>query len=311
MPFLGEICALLTALCWTASSTAFAVASRAVGPLPANQFRLLGALPVLFVLAVVVTGQAWPTQATGHQLGLLVLSGLAGLVLGDLGYFYALAKIGPRLCSVILATWPACTVAMEAVVGRLPNGAMLAGIALTMVGVTVVLLRSGDGAVWNATTSPRQRLLGIAGALLGAVGQALGFVLAGYGMAAGERGEVAVDPLLASVVRMAVAVLGLQAVAAVHRQPFAVKAVFGHRTALRAAMVGAVFGPIGGVWLSMVARSRASDAGVASALIATTPVFMMPVAYLLYRARIGVLGVLGTLVAVAGVALCFVARPAA
>ncbi len=307
MSYLGEICALLTAVCWTASSTAFAVASRAVGPLPANQFRLLAALPVLFVLSCLVTGQWWPTAATSEQLWLLVASGLAGLVIGDIGYFYALAKIGPRLCSVIMASWPVCTVAMEALAGRLPNAFVLVGIALTLVGVAVVLLRSSEGTSWNATLSARQWLLGIGGALLGALGQAVGFVLAGYGMA-GRDGVAAIDPLAVTVVRMTTAVVGLQLVATLHRQPFALRAVVSHPVALRAAMVGALCGPIGGVWLSMIARSRAADAGVASALMATTPIFMMPVAYFVYRAPIGWFGGLGTLLTVVGVAVCLLAR---
>ena len=80
---------------------------------------------------------------------------------------------------------------------------------------------------------------------------------------------------------------------------------------MRAAALGAVFGPIGGVWLSMVARTRAEETatvGVASALMATTPIFMMPVAFLVYRAPVGWLGAVGTLLAVGGVATCFLAR---
>lgn len=310
MPYVGETCALLTAVCWTVSSTAFAVASRQVGPLAANHFRLWGALPLLLGLAVVVTGQAWPTAASREQVAMLVWSGLAGLVLGDLGYFYALAKIGPRLCSVLMASWPACTVGLEALLGRLPTPAMLGGIAVTMFGVTAVLLRGGDQALWNATVSRGQYWLGIAGALLGACGQAAGFVLAGYGMAA-TRDAPAVDPLLATVVRMVTAAIVIQVVLVGYRRPMALRSVFGDGAAMRGALLGALFGPIAGVWLSMVARREAQDVGVASALMATTPVFMMPVAFGLYGARIGRLGVAGTVLAVAGVAWCFLARPAA
>jgi len=305
--YLGETCALATAVCWTISSTAFAVASRAVGPLPANQFRLFVALPVLFVLTWLVTGSFWPHGASSGQLGWLVLSGLAGLVVGDLGYFYALAKIGPRLCSVVMACWPACAVAIEAGAGRVPGAWSLGGIALTMAGVTVVLLRSRDGAHWNPTTSRRQAMLGLLGAALGAVGQAAGFVFAGHAMV-GEDAIVGVDPLSATLVRMVAAVVGLQTWAVLHRQPIAVQVVFGDGQALRAATIGAVCGPIGGVWLSMIARANASDAGVAAALMATTPIFMLPLAAWLYQAPIGRLGAAGTVLAVAGVALCWLAR---
>ena len=312
MPYLGETCALLTAVCWTVSSTAFALASRAVGPLPANHFRLLAALPVLMVAGALLTGEWWPHAASPQQLAAMVGSGLAGLVLGDAGYFYALAKIGPRLCSVIMASWPAGTVAIEALGGRVPPGLVLLGVAMTAAGVALVLLRSRDAIAWNPAVTARQRWLGVLGALLGAAGQAVGFVLAGRGMAA-HAGEVEVAPIACSVVRTSVAVVAVQVVVSMQRRPFAVGAVLRAPAALRAALVGACFGPVGGVWLSMVARAEAEaagSAGVAAALMSTTPIFMMPVAAVLYRAPIGRLGVAGTLLAVAGAIVCLSSRAA-
>jgi drug/metabolite transporter (DMT)-like permease len=308
MPYLGEICALLTALCWTGSSTSFAVASRAVGPLPANQFRLYAAIPVLLVLGRVVTGSWWPTHASDERITLLALSSLAGLVLGDIGFFYALATIGPRLSSVVMASWPGATVAIEAACGRPPSWPQLAGIALTMVGVGMVLLRSREGTTWNPGLTRRQWWLGLAGAAAGALGQAAGFVLAGLAMEPGPDLPAGLDPLQATVVRMVTGVVGLQLVAFAQRQPFAMKVVFGHPLAIKAALIGALFGPVAGVWLSMVSRRHSEHAGMAAALMATTPIFMMPVAAWLYRARIGWLGVVGTLVAVGGAAVCWLAR---
>lgn len=307
MPYLGESFALATAVCWTASGTAFAVASRAVGALPANQFRLVAALPVLFVLAFCVTGQWWPVHASGERIALLALSGLVGLVLGDIGFFHALATIGPRLSSVVMAFWPAFTVGMQAAGGHRPDAVVLIGVGLTTLGVTMVLLRAREGSAWRPGLTRGQWLLGIGGALLGAFGQAGGFLLAGDGMAPGDDLPGGVNPLLATLVRMAAAVAGLQVVAFVQRRALAMRAVAGDRRALRAALLGALFGPILGVWLSMLARRHATDAGVAAALMATTPVFMMPVAAVLYRARIGVLGLIGTILAVAGAAVAVAA----
>jgi drug/metabolite transporter (DMT)-like permease len=307
MPYLGEICALLTAVCWTGSSAAFAFASRAVGPNPANQFRLVIALPVLLLLAWASTGTVWPIAAGGERIGWLALSGLIGLVLGDIGFFYALATIGPRVSSVLMASWPVVTVGIEALAGRRPGPLLLVGIALTLLGVAIVLLRNREGSAWQ-TISRRQWWLGVGGALFGASGQALGFVLAGHGMAAGPDLPNGVDPLLATVVRMATAVVGLQLVLLLRGTPLALRAVFAHPVAMRAASLGAMFGPVAGVWLSMLARRHASDAGLAAALMATTPIFMLPVAWWLYRARIGVAGCIGTALAVLGVGVCLLSR---
>ncbi len=307
MPYLGEICALLTALCWTGSSMAFAIASRAAGPLPSNQFRLVAAVPVLVLLGWLSTGQLWPVHVPTHRIVLLVLSGLTGLTLGDLGFFHALATIGPRLSSVIMATWPAFAVAIAVGMGESLPLVMLFGMVLLMAGVLLVLLRSREGTAWNATLTRRQLATGVAGALLGACGQAAGFVMSSAAMVAGSDLPDGVLPLQATVVRMVTALVGLQCVACVRRQPVAFLAVLKNGTALRAVLIGAACGPVAGVWLSMVAVRYAASVGVAAALIATTPIFMMPVAAAVYGARIGWLGLTGTVLAVAGAAVLLLA----
>lgn len=308
MPYRGELFALLTAMCFTGSGLLFAVASKRSGPLPANQFRLLAGVPVLVVIGFLATGQWWPVDVSTERAVLLVASGLVGLVLGDIGFFHALATIGPRVSTVVMATWPAFTVAIAAALGRLPDPLVLFGIAMTIAGVLLVLLRSPDGATWRPGITARMQFSGLAGALLGAAGQAIGFELAGEAMAPAADAPMGVDPLQATVVRMTAALVGLQLVAMAARAPGAFVAVLRDRGALHAAAWGALFGPIAGVTLSMLARRYAGVPAVASAVIATTPIFMMPVARMVYGARIGTLGVLGTLLATGGVAVCLLAR---
>jgi drug/metabolite transporter (DMT)-like permease len=308
MPYQGEIFALVTALCWAGSSTSFAYASRAVGGLPVNHFRLFAAVPVLMLLACLLTGQWWPGHLADERIGLLVASGLIGLVLGDIGFFHALAVLGPRVSSVVMSGWPAMTVAIEAARGNLPTGWVLLGIATTVCGVVLVLLRSREGTSWNPGMTRRQWLTGLGGALLGALGQAGGVVLARAAMANAADLPEGVIPLQATVVRMAAAAVGLQLVACVQRRPLAMRAVFRDRRVVVAALFGAAFGPIFGVWLSMAATHHAHDVGVAASLMATTPIFLMPISMWLYGARIGWLGGIGTLLAVAGAAFLFLVR---
>src|SRR5262245_32315645 len=125
MPYLGETCALLTAVCFTASSLSFGIASRAVGGIATNQFRLWAALPVLGAIVWLTTGSLWPAALPTERLALLSASGLIGLVLGDIGYFHALATIGPRLSSVVNAMWPALATGFAVLQGELPNGLMV------------------------------------------------------------------------------------------------------------------------------------------------------------------------------------------
>ncbi|MBL9078755.1 MAG: EamA family transporter [Planctomycetes bacterium] len=303
MAYRGELCALLTAACWACSSTAFAYASRRAGSLAANHFRLVAAVPLLLLLAWLSTGSAWPATAADDRMLLLVASGLVGLVLGDIGLFHALAVLGPRVSSVVMAGWPAVTVAIEAARGHAPTPLVVLGVLVTIAGVVLVLLRSRGSTAWNPGLTARTWTTGLLGALLGAVGQAGGFVLVREGMAPGADFPGGLDPLLATVVRMTTGVVGVQLVLVAQRQPFALARVARDRHSLLPALLGALFGPVLGVWLSTVAAREAHDLGVASSLMATTPIFLMPIAAWTYGARIGWLGLFGTVLAVAGAVL--------
>jgi drug/metabolite transporter (DMT)-like permease len=308
MPYLGEICALLTALCWTGSSMSFAVASRAAGALASNQFRLMAGVPVLLAIGWFATGELWPVHLPQDRLVLLVLSGLAGLVVGDFGFFHALATIGPRHSSVVMATWPLFAMLIALCMGESLATGMLLGALLLITGVLFVLLRSSEGALWNPGLTRSKLLTGVLGALLGALGQAAGVVLARVAMAAGPDLPEGVLPLQATVVRMVVAIVGLMAVSCVLRRGLAFVAVCRNTNALYAALAGAAFGPVAGVWLSMVATRYAANIGVAAALMATTPIFMMPVSAMVYGARIGLAGLAGTMLAVAGAIVLLLTR---
>lgn len=307
MLYLGEIASLLTALCWLGSSLAFAVAGREVGAQPLNQFRLYAALPFLVVLGFLLVGQGWPTNASFERISLIGLSGLLGLVIGDYGLFHALATIGPRLASVIMALWPACTVGINLLRGESPTTGQLLGIGLTVAGVAMVLLGKREGA-WRSDLTARQWLWGCVGALVGALGQASGFVMAEIAMTEGPDMPSGMDPLLATIVRMCAATIGMQIIVCVQRRPFAMVKILRNRKALIAAWIGVACGPVLGVWMSMVGAARSQDSGVAAALMGTTPILMLPVAMLFYKARVGLLGILGTVLAVGGVAVIFLQR---
>jgi drug/metabolite transporter (DMT)-like permease len=73
------------------------------------------------------------------------------------------------------------------------------------------------------------------------------------------------------------------------------------REAMAPTAIGAIAGPFLGVGLSLLAVQLAPT-GVAASLMATTPILMLPVARMRGES-IGVAGLLGAVLAVAGVAL--------
>lgn len=290
------LAALGTAVSWTGSSVVFAMASRRVGGLAVNLFRILLAVPLLVALHLALGLGVWPTALDGHQLALLSASGIVGLVLGDIGYFHGLTLVGPRICSVMMATWPALAALVTMALGRESLTTPVAvGMLATTTGVVLVLLRGGDGSAWNPSLTPAQRWGGILGAFVGALGQAGGTVIARPVLQ-----QAAVDSLSAALVRMTAAALALLVLAVVRGQLGLLSRVRRDPASFRASCAGTLFGPVLGVWMSMVAIGQATHTGVAAALMALMPVFMIPVAWRLYGARVGVLGILGTVLAVGG-----------
>ena len=83
MPFIGELAALGTSLCFSFGSTLFTLSGREVGSLLVNRFRLLVALLLVMLLHLVSYGQLIPLDAGSDRWFWLGVSGFVGLVLGD------------------------------------------------------------------------------------------------------------------------------------------------------------------------------------------------------------------------------------
>jgi len=67
---------------------------------------------------------------------------------------------------------------------------------------------------------------------------------------------------------------------------------------------GAFFGPFLGVWLSLVAVQYAYI-GIASTLMALPPIILIPLSRRVFKEKISLSAILGSIVAVVGVALIF------
>ncbi|MCE9574352.1 MAG: DMT family transporter [Deltaproteobacteria bacterium] len=289
----GELAALGTALSWTCSSLAFEGATRRLGSITVNMLRVVLAFGFLTAIAAIDRGRALPTDATAAQWGWLALSGLIGMVLGDLCLFRAYIEIGARRTMLVQTLAPVFTAIIGfAVLGEHLAARGILGIALVVAGVAWSVAErraTGGGQVMRA----RGLLLAIGGAL----GQAGGLVLskrglAGYDPVAGTQIRV-----LAGVVGFAIVVTAIgywRQIAGVRREPRAVAMV----------SVGAFFGPCVGVVLSLYAVAH-TQAGIVAAIIATTPIWLIGVA-LARREAVGARGVLSGLVAVAGVALLLI-----
>ncbi len=296
-PRLGALAALTTALLWTGTSTLFTQAGRRVGSVVVNRARLLLAAAFLTLAHAAIYGEIFPLHATPMQWLWLSASGVVGLVLGDALLFQAFVWIGPRISMLLMSLAPlmAAVISWFALDERL-NGMQILGIGLALGGVALVIQDRGN-AHGGGT---RQRFSrGVLFGLGAALGQALGLIGSKIGM-----GET-LPPLSANWIRMVAAASVIWGwTGARGETKHTIERLRTSAPARLFILGGAFTGPFLGVWLSLVAIQH-TTIGVASTLMGLTPIFLIPVGRFIFQERFGWLAVLGTLIAMTGVALLF------
>ena len=299
MPYLGELAALATALCWTLSALCWTAAGRRVGSLAVNIIRLLVALPLFMVYCWLMLGEAIPLSASLHAWVWLGLSGVAGFFLCDLFFFQSFLLIGPRLAVLIFSLAPP----FSALFSWLLTGERLTmwnwiGMATTLIGILWVVLESPDHG--ESPEAPRHRLTWRGGvyALLAALAQGLSMPLSKIGIR-----DVA-SPFAATEIRLIFALVCFMLLIPVLGRHKHVFRAFRDARAMRIILLGAFVGPFVGVTLLMVSIKLIS-AGLAQTFVSLSPVMIIPFTAVLYKERISPRAIFGTLVAILGVCLLF------
>ena len=302
----GELMALLAAFIFAWTSIFFTTAGRRLGVTAVNLLRLPSATLCLGLTHRALTGTWWPAGLALPDQLWLVLSGVVGLAIGDSALFKAFTLIGPRRSMTMMALAPVFTVIVAwSVLGEHLGLWALAGIVLIIGGV--VTANAGRTAAGSGTFSVIERpvfRLGILLGLVGSAGQGLGSVLAKMGMTGATTGSAGVDPLGATLIRLAGAtfVYWVAVLPRLDRRAFGKR--LRDRRGLGALAIAVLMGPFISVWISQIAI-RNTEAGVAQVLLGMVPIFVVVPAWLVYRDRPTVLSVMGILAAVAGGALLF------
>jgi drug/metabolite transporter (DMT)-like permease len=296
MRFAGECSALGTAVCWAVGSNLFAAAGRRMGSMVLNRLRIAVACLLLALVLLVTRGTPWPMWATGTQVAVLSLSGLIGFVFGDSFYFRALVILGPGRASLLASSAPVFTALIAwPALGEAPGPLALFGMALTLGGIAWVLWESQHGHQVHVEGS---MLVGVGAGLLGALGQAGGYVLSKVALRTG------VDPLSATLIRVTAAVAAIWTLAMFQGDVRRSLATLRDRAGAFFMVGGAFFGPFLGVTLSLAALHYI-EAGVAASITAVYPILAILIAARFHGERLTprILG--GALVSAAGVVVLF------
>ncbi len=294
--YLGELAALATSLAFAFGSTAFTASGRRIGSLTVNRIRLLIAALFLGIAHRVLLGSFFPRNAATEDWVWFGISGMVGLVLGDIFLFQSFVLIGPRIAMLMLSLAPViASVQARIFLRETLSVGQIFGIFLTLLGIGWVVLE-GNTKDKDARVYGRGILLGVGAA----IGQASGLVLAKKGFVGGE-----LSPISANLIRMLSAAFLLWSITFFQRE------IGSTWQLLRAkpkgvffAVIGAFFGPFLGVTLSLFAIQKI-EIGVASTLSSLPPVFLLPISHFVFKEKFGWGAVAGTLLAMIGVALLF------
>lgn len=312
MNYLGEIISLGVAVSWTITALFAEVGSKRLGSLQLNVIRMVLSLVMLGATLWWFTGAPYPLMAGGEAWLWLSLSGFVGYLLGDYCLFNSYIIIGSRFGQLFMTLAPpTAAIAGWVILGEEMPLQGVAGMLVTLTGIGISVLNKGNDPQGRKFTLK----LPLKGVLLGigaGVGQGIGLVLSKVGMnyyeaaiPAGEEQIAAMVPFASTFIRAVTGAVGFLGVMALQKKLGTLVAAARDRKGMTAAFWATTTGPFIGVSLSLMAV-RYTEAGIASTLMALTPVFILWPAHLIFGQKVTFKEVVGAVISVAGVSLFFI-----
>lgn len=286
----GEIYSLICAFTWASAVIIFKKSGEHLPPFALNLVKNAFVLPMFLVTVLLFDGAQLPAIPAAH-VGILMLSGVLGIALGDTLYFRALNAIGASRMAAAQALYsPFVIILSMAWLGERLGAWQFAGVGLVLGGIGLV--------TWSRAQSVADRRVlwaGVAWAVIAVFMMAVGVVLAKPML---EQHSF----LWAVTLRIVGGLLGMLALAAVRREFASLWASWRGVTHWPLIVLGGFVGTYVSMmfWLAGYKYTQASIAAVLNELAA---VFILPLAAIFLRERIQPRQALGVLLALAGVML--------
>lgn len=310
MQYLGEIISLVVAVMWTATALFADQASHRIGSMSTNFFRMVLSAILLAGLLWIVIGHPYPAFADGKTWLWMGLSALVGYVFGDFCLFNSYIVIGARFGQLFMTLAPPfAAIAGWALLGETLSWKSWFAMAVTLTGIAISILNRGrDGHSLTLKLPVKGVLLGIGAGL----GQGVGLVLSKIGMqhyAAALPADAPASfswamPFASTMIRSLTGMVGFFVLMALMRKLPELRAALHNREGMKYTGLTTLFGPFIGVSLSLMAVQYAR-AGIASTLMALTPVLILFPYALIFKQKITPKEILGVIVSMTGVALFF------
>lgn len=301
--YIGELISIGVAFSWTATALLSELGSKRLGNLTLNVLRMALALLFSMVMFWVVMGSPWPSGGTIEAYGWMLLSGLVGYVIGDFCLFQCYIIIGSRYGQLFMTLAPlAAALTAWIALGQQMSAVSIVAMLVTLSGIAISVLGRGE----HRRVSLSLPLSGVLFAVAAAVCQGVGLVLSKIGMDHYDASSIPawLVPFSANFFRCVAGIVGFFLLLYLREGFSPLREALHDRKGMSVATATTIFGPFVGVGFSLMAVQYTS-AGIASTLMALTPIIIILPSYWLFRQRITWRAVVGALISVVGVSLFF------
>ncbi|HAA03236.1 MAG TPA: EamA family transporter [Syntrophobacteraceae bacterium] len=286
---LGITAALASSASWALGSILFKKLGESLSPLAMTLAKGMVSI-VLLGVVLCFTGVA---DVTLEPLLLLAASGILGIAVADSLFFEALQDLGPHALAVLMMLGMVVTPILAVLfLGESPTPLAWAGIVLVVAGIGVVLYAKLTGD--EERSSLRGTILGT----LSVICMAVSMIIA-------KKGLASISAMQATFIRMVAGTAGMLLCGIVTGRLGKWMLPFREPRLLSLFVFSVCVVTFGGFWLSLVAIKYV-DVSIAYTLNSTEPLFILPLAVLILKEKVTSRAVLGTVVALSGIAcLCF------
>lgn len=291
----GEVAALITAFCWAFNSLSFSIAGRIVSSKTVNHIRLWVAFFAMGLINLFTFKYFFPIHAPQKSLIFLGLSGLIGFTLGDAALFESLVLIGPRLSMTIMATNPIIGAVLSFIfLKEVLKPLHILAIVITITSLIFVVSEKHE----NENFDKKKRPLGVFLAFVGSLCQATGMLLSKIGLSEG------ISVISGNMIRVSAGLFFIIIISIFQKEFIEDFAKLKNIKGTVFIFIGAILGPVIGVMLALYAISK-TKIGIATTITSISPILLIPLSALIYKEKITIRMVVGTIITIAGASALF------
>jgi drug/metabolite transporter (DMT)-like permease len=294
IPFPGEIAAISAALFWALASVVYSRVGQKISPIGLNLIKGIIAI-FLLLLTILIQGQNFPNVPI-FTIQILLLSGLIGIGIGDSAYFATLKYLGARKGLLLETLAPPLTAILAFIfLGERLSIQAWCGILLTILGIAWVISERTNQSGSFETHFWR----GIGFGLIAEFCQATGIILSHFAL-----NQTEISPLWSSLIRLIGGTILVLVYFITRPQNLTVLIQpLKSKKTISIIFIATFLGTYLGIWLQQTSL-KFTAAGIAQALLATSPLFVLPIAAGMGE-KVSLQAIGGALIAIVGVILLF------